>query len=67
MPYEFTLGEVYFPPLLIVALMAYVLANILTEIGAKLGLYQLVAMPALFELSLFVLLVAVIGYFLPFA
>jgi hypothetical protein len=61
MPYEYTLGEIYLPPLLVVAFIAYLLTNLITEVGAKLGIYRVIAAPALFELSLFVLITTGLG------
>lgn len=56
MPHEFTLGEVYLPPLLVVAFLAYLATNVITAVTARMGIYHLVAVPVIFELSVFVLI-----------
>ncbi|MGF1772529.1 DUF1656 domain-containing protein [Vibrio wakamikoensis] len=66
MPHEFTLGEVYLPPLLFIAFIAYLITNGLVIATAKLGGNRWIAIPAIFELSLFVLVSAFIGLFIPF-
>ncbi|SHH21345.1 DUF1656 domain-containing protein [Ferrimonas marina] len=51
-PKELALADVFFPPLLLVMVIAY-LATLATSYGlVKSGLQRFVAMPALFELSL---------------
>ncbi|USD44208.1 DUF1656 domain-containing protein [Vibrio sp. SCSIO 43135] len=66
MPHEFTLGEVYFPPLLVVAFVAYLATNLISAVAAKIGVYHSISAPALFELSVFVLVSALLGLILPF-
>ncbi|CAH1583429.1 conserved hypothetical protein [Vibrio jasicida] len=65
MPHEMTLGEVYLPPLLVIAFIAYLVANGVSMMTAKLGGYQWIASPAIFELSLFVLISALLGLVIP--
>jgi hypothetical protein len=65
MPHEFVLGEVYLPPLLVVAAIAYILSSVVTVVGIKLGWYKHVVAPALVELCLFVIFGGLLGLFLP--
>ncbi|PME33879.1 hypothetical protein BCV39_03675 [Vibrio sp. 10N.286.55.E10] len=64
MPHELVWGEIYFPPLLLVIALAYVLTILTGSIATKLGLYKYVAFPAIAELSLIVIFVGVIGQFI---
>ena len=64
MPHELVWGEIYFPPLLLVIALAYVLTILTGSIATKLGLHKYVAFPAIAELSLFVIFVGVIGQFI---
>lgn len=66
MPHEFSLGEIYLPPLLVVSFIAYLVTNLFTIILAKAGAYRFIALPAIFELSIFVLLTAMFGFYIPF-
>ncbi|OCH51072.1 DUF1656 domain-containing protein [Vibrio sp. ZF57] len=64
MPYELVWGEVYFPPLLLVVALAYVLTILTGSITTRLGLHKYVALPALAELSLIVIFTGIIGQFI---
>ncbi|WP_052879593.1 DUF1656 domain-containing protein [Vibrio coralliirubri] len=64
MPHELVWGEIYFPPLLLVIALAYVLTILTGSIATKLGLHKYVAFPAIAELSLTVIFVGVIGQFI---
>lgn len=64
MPHEIALGDVYFPPLLLVGVMAYVLTSIFTMIGVKLGWHKYIVAPALTELAITIIFVGVISQFI---
>ncbi|CDT82524.1 conserved hypothetical protein [Vibrio coralliirubri] len=64
MPHELVWGEIYFPPLLLVIALAYVLTILTGSIATKLGLHKYFAFPAIAELSLIVIFVGVIGQFI---
>ncbi|MEZ8116529.1 DUF1656 domain-containing protein [Vibrio splendidus] len=64
MPHELVWGEVYFPPLLLVVALAYVLTILTGSITTKLGLHKYVAFPALAELSLIVIFTGIVGQFI---
>ncbi|NOJ02170.1 DUF1656 domain-containing protein [Vibrio splendidus] len=64
MPHELVWGEIYFPPLLLVIALAYVLTILTGSIATKLGLHKYVAFPAIAEISLIVIFVGVIGQFI---
>ncbi|KIO37901.1 DUF1656 domain-containing protein [Shewanella sp. cp20] len=64
MPHEIALGDVYFPPLLLVGVMAYVLTNVFSAIGIRLGWHKYIAAPALTELAITIILVGVISQFI---
>ena len=64
MPHELVWGEIYFPPLLLVIALAYVLTILTGSIATKLGLHKYVAFPAIVEISLIVIFVGVIGQFI---
>lgn len=64
MPHELVWGGIYFPPLLLVIALAYVLTILTGSIATKLGLHKYVAFPAIAELSLIVIFVGVIGQFI---
>ncbi|MGR5175000.1 DUF1656 domain-containing protein [Vibrio parahaemolyticus] len=66
MPHEFTLGEVYFPPLLVATFVAYLISNVITALLARAGAYRFVAIPAIFELSIFALITMLIGLYIPY-
>lgn len=65
MPHELVWGEIYFPPLLLVIALAYMLTILTGSIATKSGLHKYVAFPALAELSLIVIFTGVIGQFIP--
>ncbi|MGF1825277.1 DUF1656 domain-containing protein [Vibrio splendidus] len=64
MPHELVWGEIYFPPLLLVIALAYVLTILTGSIATKLGLHKYVVFPAIAEISLLVIFVGVIGQFI---
>ncbi|QLE87658.1 DUF1656 domain-containing protein [Shewanella sp. Scap07] len=66
MPHEIAIGEIYVPPLMLVAVLAYVVTGLLSLCLAKLGVYSLLVAPAVAELSVFVVVCALIGMFIPF-
>ena len=65
MPHELVWGEIYFPPLLLVIALAYMLMILTGSIATKFGLHKYVAFPALAEISLIVIFTGVIGQFIP--
>ncbi|MFS1859663.1 DUF1656 domain-containing protein [Vibrio lentus] len=65
MPHELVWGEIYFPPLLLVIAIAYMLTILTGSIATKFGLHKYVAFPALAEISLIVIFTGVIGQFIP--
>lgn len=65
MPHELVWGEVYFPPLLLVVALAYLLAMLTGAIATKFGLHKFVAFPAIAEVCLIVLFTGAIGLFIP--
>lgn len=65
MPHEIALGDVYFPPLLLVSIMAYILANVFTTIAVKLGWHKYIVAPAITELAITILFIGVISLFIP--
>jgi len=60
---EISLYGLYVPPLLLLALVALVVSRLLNFALAKAGLYRLVWHPALFDLSLFVIVLGALAYF----
>ena len=64
MPHEIAFGDVYFPPLLLVAALAYILAGVISFIGTKIGWYKHVTSPAIVELSIFIILIGLISQFI---
>ncbi|WP_439147229.1 DUF1656 domain-containing protein [Vibrio sp.] len=60
MPHELVWGEIYFPPLLLVIALAYMLTILTGSLATKFGLHKYVAFPALAELSLIVIFTGVI-------
>ena len=52
---EVSLYGLYFPPLLLLALLAYVVSRLCNKLLARTGFYQHVWHPALFDFSLFVI------------
>lgn len=65
MPHELVWGEVYFPPLLLVVALAYLLTILTGAIATKFGLHKFVAFPAIAEVCLVVLFTGAIGLFIP--
>ena len=65
MPHELVWGEIYFPPLLLVIALAYMLTILTGSIATKFGLHKYVAFPALAEISLIVIFTGMIGQFIP--
>ncbi|MEZ9070250.1 DUF1656 domain-containing protein [Vibrio splendidus] len=65
MPHELVWGEVYFPPLLLVIALAYILTILTGSITTKFGLHKYVAFPAIAETSLIVIFTGFIGQFIP--
>ncbi|WP_083249348.1 DUF1656 domain-containing protein [Vibrio breoganii] len=63
MPSEVVIGEIYFPPLLLAVLVSYLVTAVFSYVGNKVGIYRYIAAPALFELSLVVLLLGLISRF----
>ncbi|MBP0613986.1 DUF1656 domain-containing protein [Jiella mangrovi] len=55
---DLSLFGVFVPKLLVLALASYVALVLLKRVLARLGVYRLVWHPALFDLSIFILLVA---------
>jgi hypothetical protein len=64
MPHELVWGEVYFPPLLLVIALAYILTMLTGLIATRFGLHKYVAFPAIAELSLIVIFTGAIGHFI---
>lgn len=51
---EFNFHGLYFPPLLLLALLTLLLSRLLNRVLARTGLYRFVWHPALFDFCLFV-------------
>ncbi|MCC4833140.1 DUF1656 domain-containing protein [Shewanella sp. 1_MG-2023] len=66
MPHEFAIGEVYFPPLLIVVMLAYFLTVAVTFVAGKLGWQRVIALPALVELCMVVIFTVLLSRFIAF-
>jgi len=62
---EISLDGVYLPTLLLLAVAALILTYGLTRVIAAMGLYRFVAYRAIVDLSLFILLLGAIAFFLP--
>jgi hypothetical protein len=60
---EVSLYGIYFPPLLLLMLPALLLSRVLSGVMARVGFYRLVWHPALFDLSLFVIVLGGLSYF----
>lgn len=60
---EVSLYGIYFPPLLLLMLPALLLSRVLSGVMARTGFYRLVWHPALFDLSLFVIVLGGLSYF----
>lgn len=62
---EVSLGGVFVPTLLVLALAALALSFLLTRLLSAFGLYRFVAYRALVDLSLFVLLLGLLAWIVP--
>jgi hypothetical protein len=60
---EISFYGLYLPPLLLLALAALAVSRLLTLALARTGFYRLVWHPALFDLSLFVIVLGALAYF----
>lgn len=60
---EVSLYGIYFPPLLLLALLALVVSRLLHRVLARTGLYRHVWHPALFDFSLFVIVLGSLVHF----
>jgi hypothetical protein len=59
---EISIYGIYLPPLLLLTLAALVVSRLLNLALAKTGAYRLVWHPALFDLSLFVIVLGALAY-----
>lgn len=62
---EVSLGGVFLPTLLVLALAAMALSFLLTRLNGLFGLYRFVAYRALVDLSLFVLVLGLLARLVP--
>jgi hypothetical protein len=62
---ETAIGGVFVPTLLLLAVAALILSNILTRLIAAFGLYRFVAYRAIVDLSLFVLIFGLLAFLVP--
>jgi hypothetical protein len=60
---EVSLYGLYVPPLLLVAVLALVVSRVLNLFLARLGFYRLVWHPALFDFSLFIVVMGSLSFF----
>jgi hypothetical protein len=60
---EISLYGLYVPPLLLLALAALAGSRLLNLVLARIGFYRLVWHPALFDFSLFVIVLGALTYF----
>ena len=60
---EVSIYGLYLPPLLLLTLAALVVSRLLNLVLARTGFYRLVWHPALFDLSLFVIVLGALTYF----
>jgi hypothetical protein len=60
---EVSLYGLYVPPLLLLAVLALVVSRVLNLFLARLGLYRFVWHPALFDFSLFIIVLGSLSYF----
>jgi hypothetical protein len=60
---EVSLYGLYVPPLLLLALLALVVSRVLNLFLARLGFYRLVWHPALFDFSLFIIVLGSLSFF----
>ncbi|MCA1322546.1 DUF1656 domain-containing protein [Herbaspirillum sp. alder98] len=63
MPREISFFDAYIPTLLLLVLVAGALALVADRLLVRIGLYSLVWHPALFRVSLFVCLAALLGLY----
>ena len=62
---EIALGGVFIPTLLLLAVLALLISWAVTRLIGALGLYHFLAYRALVDLSLFVLILGPLAFFLP--
>jgi protein AaeX len=60
---EISLYGIYVPPLLLLMLPALLLSRVLSGVMARVGFYRIVWHPALFDLSLFVIVLGSLSFF----
>jgi protein AaeX len=60
---EISLYGIYVPPLLLLMLPALLLSRVLSGVMARVGFYRMVWHPALFDLSLFVIVLGGLSFF----
>jgi protein AaeX len=60
---EISLYGIYVPPLLLLMLPALLLSRLLSGVMARVGFYRMVWHPALFDLSLFVIVLGGLSFF----
>ncbi|QJE00213.1 DUF1656 domain-containing protein [Massilia forsythiae] len=60
---EVSIYGLYVPPLLLLTLAALLVMRLLNLVLARTGLYRLVWHPALFDVSLFVIVLGALAYF----
>jgi hypothetical protein len=60
---EVSLYGIFVPTLLLLTLLALALSRVLTSLLARLGLHRYVWHPALFDFSLFVIVLAALSFF----
>jgi hypothetical protein len=60
---EVSLFGLYLPPLLLLMLPALLVSRVLARVLARVGFYRLVWHPALFDLSLFVIVLGSLVFF----
>ncbi|MCL1143817.1 DUF1656 domain-containing protein [Shewanella gaetbuli] len=66
MPHELFIGGIYIPPLLLVLAMSYVVTQVVLSIVDRIDGYRFIAMPALTDLAVFILISLSIGRFILF-
>ena len=60
---EVSLSGIYVPPLLLLALLALVVSRLFNWVLARTGLYRHIWHPALFDFSLFVIVLGALVFF----
>jgi hypothetical protein len=60
---EVSLFGLYMPPLLLLMLPALLVSRVLARVLARIGFYRLVWHPALFDISLFVIVLGSLAFF----